>query len=258
MKKQKLAIIIISCLLAIETVLLLWVWLGRAKVIKKPPKAIRGKIAIVLDDWGYNLNNLATLEEIGSPLTLSILPNLPFSRKIAEAAHSRGFEVILHLPMQPKENVRLERNTILVSMDDKVIGSIVNQDLDDIIYAKGASNHMGSLATTDIRVMRTVFKELKLRHIYFLDSFVSYSIVSPLLAHEMKLKTARRDVFLDNSEDPAYIRQQIYKLKLRALGKGEAIGIGHDKKNTLEVLKEMMPILEKEGYKFVFVSELVK
>jgi polysaccharide deacetylase 2 family uncharacterized protein YibQ len=39
---------------------------------------------------------------------------------------------------------------------------------------------------------------------------------------------------------------------------GQAIGIGHDRKITLEVLKEVMPSIEKEGYKFVFVSELIR
>ncbi len=258
MKKEKLAIIILSCVLALETILVAWLMVGRARVIKKPIKAVKGKIAIVIDDWGYNLNNLAILEEIKSPLTLSILPNLAFSQKAAQAGHAKGFEIILHLPMQPRENTGLERNTILVSMENRLIGEIVNHDLDNIVYALGVSNHMGSRATADMRVMRAVFKELKKRQAYFLDSFVSYSSVCPFLAHQMKLKTARRDIFLDNNEDPLYIREQLYKLKIRAQAKGEAIGIGHDKENTLLVLKEMMPMLEKEGYKFVFVSELVK
>jgi len=39
---------------------------------------------------------------------------------------------------------------------------------------------------------------------------------------------------------------------------GQAIGIGHDRKNTLKVLKEQLPRLAEEGYQFVFVSEVVK
>jgi polysaccharide deacetylase 2 family uncharacterized protein YibQ len=39
---------------------------------------------------------------------------------------------------------------------------------------------------------------------------------------------------------------------------GSAVGIGHDRKITLEVLRDVMPQLAKEGYKLVFVSELAQ
>jgi hypothetical protein len=74
----------------------------------------------------------------------------------------------------------------------------------------------------------------------------------------MQIAFANRDVFLDNREEPEYIMGQINKLKNIAKVYGRAIGIGHDRKVTLEVLKGAMPELEKEGYKFVFVSELLR
>ena len=72
----------------------------------------------------------------------------------------------------------------------------------------------------------------------------------------MEFTSFRRDVFLDNVEESGYIKQQINKLKSKARSRGFAIGIGHDRKVTLEVLREVMPQLSKEGYKFVFLSEL--
>ncbi|MCM8780086.1 MAG: divergent polysaccharide deacetylase family protein, partial [Candidatus Omnitrophica bacterium] len=62
----------------------------------------------------------------------------------------------------------------------------------------------------------------------------------------------------DNESDPAYIRAQLQELKDLAQSRGWAIGIGHARKATLEVLKEEMPKLQKEGFKFVKISELVK
>jgi polysaccharide deacetylase 2 family uncharacterized protein YibQ len=73
----------------------------------------------------------------------------------------------------------------------------------------------------------------------------------------MNLDFIRRDVFLDNKEEPAYIMNQLEKLKKKARFSKHAVGIGHDCKVTLGVLKEVMPVIENEGYKFVFVSELV-
>ena len=91
-----------------------------------------------------------------------------------------------------------------------------------------------------------------------MDSFVSQNTICLDLAKSMKIRYARRDVFLDNKLEPEYIRSQIEKLKKKAALYGGSIGIGHDRKVTLEVLKEIMPKIEREGYRFVFVSELVK
>lgn len=258
MKKDQGYKIAIAALLFI--IILQWVFIVITRPKKAPPVpiAIKGKIAIVLDDWGYNLNNLHMVDQIKYPLTMSILPNLNYSREIAHQLHARGFQIILHLPMEPNEKYRLEKNTILTSMNEKAIINILNQDLSNVIYAKGVSNHMGSHATEDHRTMEIVFKELKKRHLYFLDSFVSPKTICSGLAHKLNLGFAKRDVFLDNIEESGYIKSQINKLKFQAKFKGQAVGIGHDRKTTLEVLKEMMPELEKEGYKFVFISEIIK
>jgi polysaccharide deacetylase 2 family uncharacterized protein YibQ len=160
--------------------------------------------------------------------------------------------------MEPKERYNLEKNTVRVSMNKEKIISVISADLSDIVYAKGVNNHMGSLATSDIKTMEIVFKELKRRGLYFLDSYVVPESVCQELAAKIGLPFAKRDVFLDNSSDPQYIREQINRLKEKARLKGYAIGIGHDRKNTLLVLKDALPKLEKEGYKFVFVSELVE
>ncbi len=253
----KIAILILSLVVAVESISLTYFWINRPKKIPRI-LAIKGKIAIVIDDWGYNLNNLYILDQIKYPLTVSILPNLDYSRTVATALYKRGMEVILHLPMEPHEKYRLERNTILTSMDEQTIRNIITQDLDDIAYAKGVSNHMGSKVTEDYRTMDIIFKELKKRNLFFMDSLVSSKTICADLAKKIHLGFVRRGVFLDNKEEAAYIRQQIHKLKIKARVYGQAVGIGHDREITLKVLSEVMPELEKQGYQFVFVSDLVK
>lgn len=252
---KKIAIWILSLVVIIQGIFII---ISRPKKIPKVPVAIKGKIAIVIDDWGYNLNNLALLEQIKYPLTISVLPNLNYSQPIARELHGRGFQIILHLPLEPHEKFRLEKNTIMTSMDDTAIKDILKQDLANVPQAQGVSNHMGSKATEDSRTMGIIFRELKRRNLYFLDSLVSSDSICFDLAQKMHLGLAKRDIFLDNTEEPEYIKNQLYKLKTRARVYGQAVGIGHDRKVTLEVLKEVMPEIEREGYKFVFVSELVK
>lgn len=254
----QISTLILSLVVIIETLLLMHLGISRPKKVIKTPTIPKGKIAIVIDDWGYNLDNLYLLDQIKYPLTVSVLPMLGYSKAVAAEFHKRGFQIILHLPMEPHEKYRLEKNTILASMDEQTIINIIVQDLADIHYAIGVSNHMGSKATEDLRTMSIVLKELKKRNLFFLDSLVSPKTVCSNLAAKLRVGFAKRDIFLDNKEEAEYIKGQIYKLKRRAEMYGRAIGIGHDRKITLEVLKETMPELEREGYKFVFVSELVK
>lgn len=258
-KKYEIAAVIMS----VAVILMAIAVIGRPP--RRPPKraprvslAVKAKIAIVLDDFGYNLNNIPTLLKIKYPLTISVLPNLSYSQRIAAWLHKRGLGIILHLPLEPHEKYHWEENTITAALKESDISAILSGDLASVPFAQGVSNHMGSLATEDIRLMSIIFKELKKRGLYFLDSYVTPKSICQDLAQSLKIKFAKRDIFLDNKEEAAYIKEQLYKLKNRAKRYKEAIGIGHDRKVTLEVLKEMMPQLEQEGYRFVFVSDLAR
>ena len=224
----------------------------------KKPLPPRGRMAIVIDDWGYSLNNLRIIEQIKQPLTCAILPGLKNSNLVMEKLNNLGFEIILHLPMEPKEKFNLENNTITLKMDAQEISNIFDKDLASVTLAKGVSNHMGSAITEDKKASARVLVEARKRGLYFFDSFVTSKSVCPALAKKIKIRFVKRDVFLDNQDDFGYIRGQLIKLKNLARSKGTAIGIGHDRKNTLLILKEMLPQLEKEGYKFVFLSQVVE
>lgn len=224
------------------------------------PKSQRGKIAIVLDDWGYNAENLELLGKIEVPLTLAILPFHEYSRTVAEFARRHNFHVIIHMPMEPKnkEYVGLEPRTLMTHMDKETMNSILEDAFDNIPHARGINNHMGSLATEDEAFMATVFQFLKKRNVFFLDSLVTPDSVCVRLAKEKRVKFARRSVFLDNSADQSYINNQLEELARLSDEHGAAIGIGHDRKATLEVLLEKIPAFKKRGYRFVFVSALVE
>jgi len=226
--------------------------------VKKAAPIYKGRIAIVIDDWGYHLDNLVIVKSIKQPLTCAILPNLKNSKAVAESLHSFGLEVILHLPMQPKEKYNLEKNTITLGMNARKIKEIIAGDLVSVIYAKGVSNHMGSAITENRESSLLVMSEVKRHNLYFLDSYVTANSSCPEIAKEIKLRFAKRDVFLDNNSDPEYIKGQLIKLRDLSKKHGTAIGIGHDRKNTLTVLKEMLPQLESQGYKFVFLSEVAR
>ena len=126
------------------------------------------------------------------------------------------------------------------------------------LFSGPAGGVMGSRATGDSRVMKIIFKELKKRGLYYLDSYVSGDSVCQVIADDIGIPFIKRDVFLDNQSDTQYIRKQLSELKDLARASGSAVGIGHDRKNTLLVLKEEVHKLEDEGFELVFLSDLTR
>lgn len=225
--------------------------------VPRPASARTPRIAIVIDDWGYSMRNVEAARSIGLPLTIAVLPNLRYSFTVAQALHERGHEIILHLPMEPQGATPRERDTVLTGHTPDELRRIVAQGLESVTYARGVSNHTGSRATEDEATMRMLLGELRARSLYFLDSYVTVNSLGASLAASIGLPHARRDIFLDNTDDPEYIREQLARLKQKADEQGYAVGIGHDRSTTLAVLGQAMPEMEKEGYEFVYVSDVL-
>jgi uncharacterized protein len=216
------------------------------------------KVAIVIDDFGYSLNNMPTILSLKQPVTLSILPNTKYYKEVTKEAHARGYEILLHLPMESHhKNLKEEFDTIKTGLSRREIISRIDADIAEIPGLAGVNNHQGSAATENKAVMTAVLTRLKERNLFFLDSMTSSKSVGQEVAASLGEKFAKRDVFLDNSEEPEDIRKQFVLLKKIALKKGAAVAICHDRKNSVKVLSEMLPKLEEEGIQFVALSEMV-
>ncbi|MDP2912788.1 MAG: divergent polysaccharide deacetylase family protein [Candidatus Omnitrophota bacterium] len=228
-----------------------------------PPAAVKRanlpKIAIVIDDFGYNKNNIEELFGINIPVTLSVLPGLRYSSEIALLSRSRGCEVILHLPLEARnKEVREEADTIKTGMSEEDVAKTLDKAMASVPGLSGVSNHMGSKATEDKALMSIVFKRLKSRGLYFFDSLTSDRSVCRQVAGSIGLRYARRDIFLDNSNAPAGIEKELLSLRKRALRYGRAIAICHDRKNTITALAKAMPDMARNGIEFVPLSEMVR
>jgi uncharacterized protein len=217
------------------------------------------KIAIVIDDIGNDYDLAEGFMKINLPLTLSVLPESRYGKDIAEKARKKGFEVILHLPMEPKNypDVNPGPDALLTKMTEGEIKAIVDQDINKVPGARGANNHMGSSFTENQDKMRYVLMELKEKNLFYLDSRTTSNSIGFKLAQEMGIPTAKKNVFLDDDLSSKAVRYQIERLLGTARQSGEAIGIGHPHKTTLEVLKDCEGVLKK-NFKVVPVSELMK
>ena len=238
-----------------------WWWMTRRAPPRVAPPGPR--IAVVLDDWGYNTRNLPALTRLHRRVTVAVLPRLPYSSTVARQARAAGCEVILHLPMESHRRdtnpgFRMEAKTILTSMPDREVADNVAEALASVPGCRGASNHQGSKGTEDARVMREVLRQLQARRLYFLDSLSTPRSVARTVARAVGVPYARRQRFLDNENRVPYIEAQVRRLVDDARAHGAAIGIGHDRPVTLAVLERLLPQLEAQGVRCVYVSDLVK
>ncbi|MBI4649906.1 divergent polysaccharide deacetylase family protein [Candidatus Desantisbacteria bacterium] len=220
-------------------------------------------MAIIIDDWGnFYRKEIEEFFEIPAPITFAILPQLTFSRQIAEEAHKKNFEIMLHFPMEAHNKDTKEEKpgpgAIYSSMSRNEIKIILEENLKSIPYVRGINNHMGSRITEDKNIMIVLLTLLKEKNMYYIDSLVTNKSLCMETGEEIGIKVDKRDVFLDNIDDPIYIKNQIMELASISLKRGTAIGIGHvEKKHTAKVIKEMLPYLKKNGIEIVSVSKIL-
>lgn len=60
------------------------------------------KAAIIIDDFGGGTGGVRDFLEGDIPITAAVMPFTENSKAHAEWAHKNGFEVMVHLPMEPK------------------------------------------------------------------------------------------------------------------------------------------------------------
>lgn len=216
------------------------------------------KIALIVDDVGYDIERALELLNLRHPMTISIFPQLLYSRHIAESAHKMGYEIMMHLPMESDENLRRNPGFIMGSMSRSELFEIMDKDLESIPYVSGVNNHQGSKMTRDQEAMAVVMSYLAEKKLYFIDSRTTNDSVAYEVARAYGLKASENDVFLDNEKDSEYIKERLALLVERAEEKGKAIGICHVHPVTIEVLREMLPVIEQKGIKLVYASEVVE
>jgi polysaccharide deacetylase 2 family uncharacterized protein YibQ len=230
-------------------------------VVKAPrpdlASASRAKLAIIIDDLGYDRETAEAVFQMPFPLTVSVLPHLPHSAEIAEEASRRGFQVMLHLPIEANDDIKAESVELRPGMQTDQVARVVQQMLETVPQAVGVNNHQGSLGTSDAGLMNAIMPALRERDLFFVDSRTASTTVAYAAAHQAHVPSASRDVFLDDSQDPADIRRQLDQAIRDARLHGAAVSIGHPHPATLQVLSEELPRLQKEGVNLVFASQVV-
>lgn len=221
--------------------------------------AAAASVVIIIDDMGNDIRQLDEVEALKEPIAVAVLPGQRASSAVVKRARQAGLDVLLHLPMQPREKVPgLGQGALMEGMGPEAIKEILDKDLASVGPVEGVNNHMGSGLTADRKAMLSLMRLLKGRGLFFVDSRTTAASEAYRAAEEEGVKAASRDVFLDDSSNPADIRAQFERLERIALKRGSALAIGHPRPATLAALRDELPRLKDKGIKVIRVTELVK
>jgi len=220
---------------------------------------MRGVIGLIIDDFGYRNDHVSNgFLQLPGKLTYAIIPGHDYSQLFSKKAYDAGYEIIVHLPMENIGKTYGEEEYVLMSyFQDEEIKNRINNAFDHLPESIGLNNHQGSRGTADSRVMTLLSGVIKEKKKFFIDSRTTNNSLAETTMRKYGVPTNKRDIFLDNELDEEKIKIQLLKLADTSEEKGIAIGIGHVKPQTLNVLAKEIPLLQEKGFRFEFVSNLV-
>jgi len=222
-----------------------------------PPTGNMPRMAIIIDDLGYDRSADDAVLSLPHPLTVSVIPHLPLSREIAEEAHQRGYQVLLHMPMQPDSTtVQQEAIELRPGMSGSEVQQTLTGMLDTVPFAAGVNNHEGSRATSDPQLMGELMPMLRTRKLFFIDSRTSAQTVAYETAEHDGVRATFRKVFLDDVPTHEAVLAQLSQAEKDAHRDGWAIAIGHPHPETVAALRQALLRMHDEGVTLVFASDL--
>lgn len=223
------------------------------------PSVGRGhaRVAIVFEHAGASLETLAPIYAMHQPFGLGIFPHMRYSARIVREAAARGLTPILHLPMEPRNPADLGpvSGIVWLRMGDTEIARTVEDDLASTPGVVGVSNHAGSLATADPRVMAGVLQVVNAHHLWFEENRTTQASVVPGVARRLGMRTVLITTYLD--DPPAGIEGKVRALIAAARKQGWAIAAGHITTGTPQVVRRLLPEFEAAGIVFVPITDFL-
>jgi polysaccharide deacetylase 2 family uncharacterized protein YibQ len=211
-----------------------------------------------MDDAGNNLHELDAFLAFSGPMTIAVLPGLPYSAEAARRIRAAGKELILHQPMEAIGGQNPGPGAIYTNMSDAEIRAVVEKNLAEVGPVSGMNNHQGSKATMDERVMEIILSICHDQGIYFLDSRTTADTAAPFVANRRGTKIWERDVFLDNIQEKAAMIRSFHEGLQKAEKKGGAVMIGHVWSSELaSTLEELYPEMVEQGFSLSTISKVM-
>lgn len=214
-------------------------------------------IVLIIDDLGNSLGAGQRALALPADITFAVLPHTPHAHTLAEQAHTRGKELMLHAPMSNLSRMPLGPGGLTPELNEEDFRHVLEESLAAVPHIKGVNNHTGSDLTARQQPMQWLMDTLGSHQLYFVDSLTTKESVAGDTAAKNGIPFLRRHVFLDHSTEPVAIDSQFRRLLDIARRDGLAVGIGHPYPQTMEYLEQVLPELDALGYRLRFVSDVL-
>lgn len=215
-------------------------------------------IAIVIDDLGAD--GVDTRRAIALPreVSLSFLPYPDAAPEFAREGYRAGHQILVHVPMEPDGRTDPGPNALLTSLDSATNISRLEWALSRIPNFSGINNHEGSRFTSDREALVPVIEHLAEKHVFFLDSRTAPGTEVVTLARAFGVRSAGRDVFLDDTVSADAITTQLARMETIAREQGVVIAIGHPHPETMDALARWTQQAAARGYELVTASDAIR
>ena len=231
---------------------------SKPRPVQEPIPAFQAAyISIIIDDLGHNYRRGLRALDLPAPITYSILPYSTHAKRLATVVHESGKEVMLHLPMQNVWDLDMGPGGLTSTQNKAEFEQAIAIAISQVPFAMGINNHMGSELTQMNMPMEWLMENIQNRNLFFVDSRTTPKSVASKVAQQKQLRTASRDIFLDNDPSPHAINHQFRKLIRLAKRRGTAIAICHPYRETLAFLEMAIPQLASEGIEIIPASNLL-
>lgn len=219
------------------------------------------RIAVIIDDIGFDLRIVEELAGIPAPIAFAVLPHTPHAVEAARFLHAAGKEILLHLPMEPRSYPAESpgAGALMVDMDERQIRRQVQENLAAVPYVSGVNNHMGSRFMEDEARLTMVMEELEKRGLYFVDSRTTSDSRGREAANRTGIRFAARDLFIDHVPGYAAALENLTGPSRRGEKHGKPVlMIGHPHPETVRALRDALPRWQTEGVRLVALPTFVR
>jgi len=214
------------------------------------------QVAIIIDDIGYRKSDAQALYLPGN-ISYAILPHTPYGKKLALKAQAKNKDVILHIPMEAKNGKKLGPGALTSTMNENGIRESLTNAFNEIPFALGINNHMGSKLTELYQPMAWTMQFLRERNLVFIDSVTTSASKAEQVAISFGVPSLHRHIFLDNKLEHNYIRRQFKQLIRDAKRYQTVVAIAHPHPETISALRQFLPLLKKNNIELVPISKLL-
>jgi polysaccharide deacetylase 2 family uncharacterized protein YibQ/uncharacterized protein YneF (UPF0154 family) len=222
------------------------------KILKTPKKNSKPKLVIIIDDVSFKWQ-VKKIKEIPFSVTPSFFP--PTKTHPNTPIYAKEFtHYMVHLPLQAIHFNHPEPKTLNINDSYKTILNRIKEIKKFFPDAKFINNHTGSTFTANKNAMIKLFRALKFNHLGFVDSKTTPFSKAEIAKTFFNIPLYSRNIFLDNEENPIYIKNQLKKAINIAKKRGYAIAIGHPHIVTLLTLKNSKDLLK--NIDVVYIDEL--